>query len=84
MIEAEASVEIDRAPERVWDYMVRFDNWWLASNPDEHIALSAIDPGEIAKGTRSVSMERVAGIRGEAIATIRDLTRRHAGKWNSA
>lgn len=83
MIEVEASVEIDGEPERVWDYMVRFDNWWLASNPDEHIELSVIDQGEITKGTRFVLKERIAGIRGEAIITIRDLQRPERLEWAS-
>jgi len=70
VIAIEASVEIDRSPQDVWDYVVRFDDWWPAANPDEHIELSVMDNREIEKGTKLVLKERIAGIRGEATVEI--------------
>lgn len=74
MIAIEASVEIDRSPQDVWDYVVRFDDWWLAANPDEHIELSVMDAKEIDKGTKLVLRERIAGVRGEATIEIAERT----------
>jgi hypothetical protein len=70
MIEVEASVEIQRPSQDVWDYVSQLDKWWLVSNPDEHIELSVIGQGKIEKGTELVLKERIAGVRGEAIITI--------------
>ena len=43
MIEAKAEIEIYASPQKIWSYMVRLDDWWLRSNPDEHIELTLID-----------------------------------------
>jgi hypothetical protein len=83
VIEVEASVEIERSPLDVWDYMSRIDKWWLVSNPDEHIELSVVGKGNIEKGTEFVLKERIAGIRGEAIITISEYQPPKQLEWKS-
>lgn len=83
MIGVEASVEIDLAPQIVWDYVARIDDWWLVSNPDEHIELSVIGQGEVEKGAELVLKERIAGIRGEAIITICEYDPPERLEWKS-
>lgn len=83
MIEVEASVEIARPPQDVWNYVSRIDKWWLASNPGEHIELSQIGQGNVQRGTAYVLKERIAGIRGEAIITISEYQPPERLEWKS-
>ena len=70
MIKVKASVEINKTPQEVWNYVSRIDEWWLTSNPKEHIELSVVGNGPINKETEFILKERIAGIRGEALAKV--------------
>mgnify|MGYP002279961093 CR=1 FL=1 len=83
MVEAKATIKINAVAEVVWDYMVRLDDWWMRSNPDEHIELSLIDASEIRKGTKFILKEYIAGVRGEAIAEITELVPLKRLVWKS-
>ncbi|GBE00274.1 hypothetical protein BMS3Abin07_02324 [bacterium BMS3Abin07] len=83
MIEAKAEVEIRATPENIWNYMVRLDDWWLRSNPNEHIELSLIDTDKIEEGTRFILKEYIAGVRGEAVAEIKRLVPMQRLIWQS-
>ena len=64
MIQAKAEIEIHASPEKIWSYMIRLDDWWLRSNPDEHIELRLIDNSRIEEGTKFILKEYIAGVRG--------------------
>jgi hypothetical protein len=83
MIEAKAEIKINATPEEVWSYMVRLDDWWLRSNPREHIELSLIDADKIEEGTKFVLKEYIAGVKGEAIAEIKSLVPMQKLVWKS-
>jgi len=83
MIEAKAEIEIDATPEKIWRYMVRLDDWWLRSNPNEHIELTLIDNSKIEEGTKFVLKEYIAGVRGEAIAEISQIIPLERLAWKS-
>jgi len=83
MIGAKAEIEIRATPEEVWSYMIRLDDWWLRSNPHEHIELSLIDTDKIEEGTKFILKEYIAGVRGEAVAEIKGLVPMHSLTWKS-
>ena len=83
VIEAKASVEIHSSPEEVWNYIIRIDDWWLRSNPREHIALILVGTTDIRKGTQFILRERIAGIKGEAFAEISEIVPLRKLVWKS-
>ena len=83
MVEAKATVQIQACANDVWKYIVRLEDWWLRSNPNEHIELSLIDSNKIEEGTQFILKEYIAGVRGEAIAEISKLTPLKKLVWSS-
>lgn len=83
MIEAKAEIKIRATPEKVWSYMLRLDDWWLRSNPNEHVELSLINTNKIEAGARFILKEYIAGVRGEAIAEIKKLVPMRELMWES-
>lgn len=83
MIEAKAEIEIRATPEKVWSYMIRLEDWWLRSNPNEHIELSLIDTDKIEEGTKFILKEYIAGVRGDAVAEIKCLVPLQKLTWES-
>ena len=83
MIEAKASVEINCSPEEVWNYLIRIDDWWLRSNPKEHIELTLVGTKEINEGTQFILKEYIAGIKGEALAEISEIVPLKKLVWRS-
>jgi len=83
MIETKATVHINASAEEIWKYVIRLDDWWLRSNPREHIELSLIDADEIKQGTRFNLKEYIAGIRGEAIAEVSQMVPLQKLVWKS-
>lgn len=83
MIEAKAEIEIYATPERIWSYMLRLDDWWLRSNPGEHIELSLINADKMKEGVKFTLKEYIAGVRGEAIAEIKKLVPMKTLEWKS-
>lgn len=70
MFEISAMTTIASPPQRVWEFLVDIQNWWLPSNP-EHESLEILSTHDrLELGTKLRIGERVAGIPGEAIGSI--------------
>lgn len=71
MFEFTETIDIEAAPDAVWEVMSDVERWWPASNP-EHDGLERLDGdgGELRVGTRFKITERIAGIPGVAVGEI--------------
>ena len=83
MIKTKAEIDIYSSPEKIWSYMIRLDDWWLRSNPDEHIELTLVENNKIEEGTKFILKEYIAGVRGEAIAEIKQIVPLQRLVWKS-
>lgn len=83
MIEVKASVTIEKPPKVVWDYVAQIDKWWLASNLKEHIELSLVDTKKVEADAKFVLKEKIAGVRGEALAKIAEFLPPRKLVWQS-
>jgi|GEM_PF-6889481 len=83
MIAVKAAVAVERDAQSVWDYVSRIDQWWLVSNPKDHIELTFVDGASVEEGTEFVLRERIAGVRGEAHAVISEAEPPHRLVWKS-
>jgi len=83
MIEVKAAIEIDAGSDAIWKYLIHFEDWWIRSNPKEHIELTLLDTKEIKKGAKFILKESIAGITGSAIAEVTDLVPMKKLVWTS-
>lgn len=83
MFDIEATTTIDSSPERVWNYLVDIQRWWLPSNPD-HESLEILAPnGQVMLGTTLRIRERIAGILGEATGVITEFVPGQCATWQA-
>jgi hypothetical protein len=83
MFEFTESIRIEAPVGKVWKHLVDVEAWWLPSNPD-HIGLEVRSANDrINVGTEVVFEERVAGIKGQATGTIKNLIDGEEITWES-
>ena len=83
MFEFTESIEIEASPDRAWRYLLDIDHWWAPSNP-EHESLEIISEGEqLRVGTRIRIREKIAGIPGEALGEVTELSEPHHITWKA-
>lgn len=63
MLTVDVGVHLEAAPEQVWRYLNRVEDWWVPSNPDEHVSLEILgERGSVDDGTPIRIRESVAGV----------------------
>ncbi len=83
MFDFKATVAIDCPPQRVWNFLIDIQKWWLPSNP-EHESLEILPPHDkVALGTELRIRERIAGIPGEATGAITELVPGESATWEA-
>lgn len=83
MYEISPTVTINVPPERVWEYLIDVEEWWVASNPD-HESLEVLSNSEdLDEGTRIRVRERIAGIPGVAEGEITEFVSGERLTWEA-
>lgn len=83
MFEFTATIKINTTVDTLWTYLIDIETWWRPSNR-EHQALEIIsDDQALEEGTRILIREKIAGIPGEAIGEIKELSEHNRITWQS-
>jgi hypothetical protein len=77
----DTSIRIRAAPEAIWDYASRPENW-TASNPTEHFGLQFDSPDNLPHaGVTFTQQESVAGVRAVLRGRFHYMDRPHLAFW---
>jgi hypothetical protein len=76
------TISIDAPAETVWNVLQDIEQWWPPSNPEHH-SIERLDDRGIEVGARIRIREKVAGIPGEAIGVITNLTPGTEVSWEA-
>jgi hypothetical protein len=80
----DAGVHIQAAPEQVWRYLIRVEDWWVPSNLDEHVSLEILgERGSLDDGTPIRIRESVAGVPCEALGYVSNIVYKEKVTWRS-
>ena len=83
LFEFTESIQIQASLDRAWRYLVDIEQWWVPSNP-EHDSLEILGKGqELDVGTRIRIREKIAGIPGEALGEVTELSAPHHITWKA-
>ena len=83
MFDFKATIDIHTTAAKLWDYLIDIEEWWLPSNP-EHIELEILSQDkQIDEGTRIFIREKIAGIPGEIVGEVQEVTEPRRVQWQS-
>lgn len=82
MLDFTETIDIDDAPDQVWEVLSDVESWWEDSNP-EHDSLELLDDRGLEVGARLRIRESIAGIPGVAEGEITSLSPGRAITWEA-
>lgn len=84
MLTIDAGVRIQAPPAKVWQFLIQVEEWWVPSNPDEHVSLQILsERGSLEEGTPIRINESVAGVPCEAMGYVSNLVDEEKVSWKS-